>query len=647
MLAIVGKQVTMEEECHGLHIDVSAVLSTILSELGAVTEYRVLRDSLPQRLAVLLQCRCVLLYQPVGETLQFVAGSFAEQRGWSGELLAVAHINPISFSSALPEARAWRDRRIVYFPVNRPTQVALPLMYRQCLVGVLTAFLAGPEREGQTAVYWSVEESAALEVIAGIVALLLENTRLLERDLARIHELSLLNSISNQINCSPYEWEHLRNSVLQRVREIAHADLCMLVMPAMSVALEDEASWITPALREMLFAHFRASEAPESLIIERPGHTQDTQVMAYLEQLPSDIKTFFALPLLSNHLAEQGEGALLRASSGTQPERMQKPGVPGMIVGGYRQAYKLRREEEMMLQVLANQTCTAMERYHLEEEKRRLDRLALLGEMAANVAHEVRNPLASIKTSMQMLRDDLVGSIAQPEASEQARWAQTSIEVVLKEVERLDAIVRDLLLFARPRQLHRVQCDLTAVCDRVLDLLQPQCAAAKVVVHRNFADLPAVWVDIGQMEQILFNLVTNALQAMPDGGVLTITCRSISPDLASQPGLTGSMLETYSPYYHGTGGSSPQQGPASSALAWVEIAISDTGVGIAPEQIGRIFQPFFTTKAHGIGLGLAITRRLVEDHGGYIRVEGRFGYGATIIVRLPVLADHGQPGEII
>lgn len=631
----------MEEECHGQHIDVPAVLSTILSELGAMTDYRTLRDSLPRCLAIVLKCRCVLLYQQVGETLQFVAGSFAEQPGWSGELLAVAHINPIYFTCAVPEACAWCDRRVVYFPSTRPTQVAIPLMYRQRVIGVLCAFHAQPGHEGQPAAYWCVDESTSLEAIAGTVALLLENSRLLERDRARIRELSLLNSISNQINCSFYEWEQLRSIVLQLVREISHADLCALLTPTMPAPSAEETSWITPVLREMMFKYFQTCESSAALIIERPGHTQDMQTMAYLDQLPADVKTFFALPLLSKHTTGRQEGSLPGGNNGIKPENVQQPAVLGMIVGGYRQACKLGREEEIMLQVVASQASTVMEKQRLEEEQRRLDRLASLGEMAANVAHEVRNPLASIKTSMQMLMDDLAGNQAVQETSEQAAWAQTSIEVVLKEVERLDAIVRDLLLFARPRQLHRVKCDVVEICERVLELLQPQCEAANVAVHRVFADLPALWVDVGQLEQILFNLFTNALQAMPDGGVLTVTCQSIVADHICPYSQETGVIETYNPSScHGKSEVPSQQGTGGSWGQWVEIAISDTGMGISPEQIGRIFQPFFTTKAHGIGLGLAITRRLVEDHGGYICVEGRSGYGATIIVRLPVIEEH-------
>jgi signal transduction histidine kinase len=172
---------------------------------------------------------------------------------------------------------------------------------------------------------------------------------------------------------------------------------------------------------------------------------------------------------------------------------------------------------------------------------------------------------------------------------------------VLKEVERLDAIVRDLLLFAKPRQLYRTPCNLLELSDHVLRMMQMQYEEAGIVVHRNYQPVPAVRVDVAQLEQVLFNLYLNAVQAMPDGGVLSISCQEI-PD-------------------------------------WLELIVSDSGVGISPDQLEHIFQPFFTTKAHGIGLGLPITRRLVEDHHGYIFVESQLGYGTTITVKLPLMED--------
>jgi PAS domain S-box-containing protein len=285
----------------------------------------------------------------------------------------------------------------------------------------------------------------------------------------------------------------------------------------------------------------------------------------------------------------------------------------------------------------------------LEEEQRRLDRLALLGEMAAGMAHEVRNPLACIKTSMQMLK------VEWPETADEE--VQESIEVVLKEVERLDTIVRDLLLFARPARLQRVRCNLPELCDRVLRLLQRQCSEACVLVQRVYEPLPPLWLDVAQLEQVLLNLCINAIQAMSEGGMLTVACRCINSECALNEDPRSEV--SYSPVPVSVAGMMSEganRPPVSSAAIsiprsriwtsnpgqqeethWIELAVGDSGPGIAPEHVERIFQPFFTTKAHGIGLGLSITRRLVEDHQGYLRVEGRVGYGTTMLVRLPVV----------
>jgi signal transduction histidine kinase len=637
------------------------IVRALLNEFGASTEYRVLRDSLPRSLATLLRCRCVLLYQRMGETLQLVAGSFADEPGWSASLLAVAHINPISLNGAGPEACAWRERHMVMEPCEQPTLVALPLMYRHRGIGVMVALRMNDDGRGNDA--WAPDETRTMDVIADVVALLLENTRLLERDRERIHELSLLNSISNQMNGALYERERLQNIIVQRTKEISLADLCTVIEPGQSSMT---ASWVTPALRELLLRHFHEQQTP--LMIERPGDGSAPLIAACLRYLPVDVKTFFAFPLLSSQET---------ASRDTGVVQKVVPEVLGIIVGAYHHTWKLRGEEIVLLQVFFNQASAVLKNiqlmaevveamtsvYRLEEEKRRLDRLAALGEMAANVAHEVRNPLASIKTAMQMLGDELVSSrVLQPvhtsSTVDQALYsdghggqsvvcdvqagALESIDVVLKEVERLDTIVRELLQFARPRQLHRSCCNITELSDRVLHLLQRQCSEANVVVQRMYAPVPLVRVDIAQMEQVLLNLYMNALQAMPDGGSLTIACHLLargqvlhearkvktSGFSASDTCVTGMHLSM------------------RDGCQWLELTVSDTGPGIAPDQVERIFQPFFTTKAHGIGLGLAITRRLVEDHGGYIRVEGHFGYGATLSVCIPLLPDdEGEEGN--
>jgi PAS domain S-box-containing protein len=796
---------TMKVEQEGERIDVAAALRTLLHDFNAMIDYRTLRDNLPRCLATLCRCRCVLLYLRVENTLQLVSGSFDDVPGWSSALLAVAHVNPIDIQSDESEACAWREQRVVQQPVIGPvTYLAVPLIHRRRSVGVLV-LLRGHEKTDDALEYpsyWTADAEADVISVACVVALLLEDTRLLEHDRERIYELSLLNSISSQMNRSVFDIERLRSVVLQRTREISKANICEVLETSTHLG---DGSWITPRLRTLLFQRFREQRSLQPIIIERPGDGKQTYMNDCVEELPTHTNTFFAFPLLSSQsLTPLTTGSsVLRNVDDSSAER--ETPLFGCIVGGYDHPWKMRQSEIALLQVVASQASAVLENMHLvddamqarnearqllhqvledqhlhalilesvpsgliatdqngcihtfnraaaiilgyhpyevlgqplqkildiramiasetmtttvrptaiwqqeafltgmhigeaqsetmittdrygrelvldvdvralydaastqmgllttftdvtlmhrlEEEKHRLDRLASLGEMAASVAHEVRNPLASIKTSMQMLHDDLLADnvpIATPEQDESQReWMQSSVSVVLKEVKRLDTIVRDLLLFASPRQLHRTRCDIVELCEQVFTLVQQHCTDANVEVHRIFDEFPPLWIDTGQIEQVLLNLYLNAIQAMPDGGVLTLACHYISTEQALYDTAGSDCPPTQKP--------SGSSGTAVSAYSWLidqhvtqkefrvdrwlEIIIRDTGAGIAADQLPHIFQPFYTTKAHGIGLGLAITRRLVEDHGGYLRIESQLGYGATVAVRMPFFAE--------
>ena len=663
-------------------LDTPAIISAILAEWSAVTDYRVLRDSLPRRLAHLLRCCCVLLYQYNSETLQFVSGSFDDVPGWSTALLAIAHINPIDINSDVPEARAWQTHRATLSSVEGASSepVAVPLIYRQRAIGVLVAYrnvedttqqnryattgtLSMKPATHEKAACWSVIDLPAIEAIAGVVAMLLENTRFLERDRRRIHELSLMNSVASQLSSVGYDPERIYTVITQRTREITSVDLCTVITPITPL---ESIPWITLALKEKLFDRLgkQREEHSAPLIIERPG---EAHTVEYWHHLPANIKTFFAIPLILHenigHTTVLGSIPSFLHLTSHESRYVQGAKVLGVVVGAYYKPWKLRREELVLLQVLANQASAALENFYLltevvearnearkllrqvldavatmrrmEEEKRRLDRLASLGEMAASVAHEVRNPLASIKTSMQMLKDDLEDAARHARQGDGGAYvneeAQESVSIVLKEVERLDAIVRDLLLFAKPRQLHCVVCNLRELSDHVLQVMQPRCLELGVTVRREYTDVPPAYADIAQMEQVLFNLYTNAMQAMPEGGVLTVSCQVISMERAN--GLPVDHVKEGDITF-GT-----PIGIYSERQCWLELAVSDTGVGILPDQLKRIFQPFFTTKAHGIGLGLPITRRLIEDHRGHLLVKSQPGSGATFCVRLPIVEE--------
>ena len=230
----------------------------------------------------------------------------------------------------------------------------------------------------------------------------------------------------------------------------------------------------------------------------------------------------------------------------------------------------------------------------LERDAAMQQRLAAVGQMAAGIAHEIRNPLASMSGSIQILRQEL------PLSSEQEQL----MDIVLRESERLNTTIRSFLAYARPQRFQIARFDLRrAVNDTVL-LLRNSSEIHEG--HEIVADVPAepLWyeADEGQIKQILWNLATNGLRAMPDGGRLTMSAA------------------------------------AEAATGAVVLSVRDAGVGIPAEEIDGMFQPFHGSFAKGSGLGLAIVHRIVTDYSGDIRVASEPGVGTTIAVRLPARA---------
>jgi two-component system sensor histidine kinase PilS (NtrC family) len=239
----------------------------------------------------------------------------------------------------------------------------------------------------------------------------------------------------------------------------------------------------------------------------------------------------------------------------------------------------------------------------LEDEMRRKEWLANLGEMSAGMAHEIRNPLGALAGAMQMLRKDLHAD----------ETSQRLMDIAIREANRLDSIITEFLQYARPPALNLGEFDLNKVLAETLDLVQHEARTREnITIETSLADgiLPGQ-VDQDQMKQVFWNLATNAFDAMPNGGRLTIATGSRSVDIA------GRKTEV------------------------VEISFQDTGEGIPKKNLDKIFLPFFTTKSHGFGLGLAAVHRIVDLHGGWIKVESRESQGARFVVCLPRTANAG------
>jgi len=229
-----------------------------------------------------------------------------------------------------------------------------------------------------------------------------------------------------------------------------------------------------------------------------------------------------------------------------------------------------------------------------QEEARRSERLAALGQLTAGLAHEIRNPLAVIKGSAETLMRRLQS--ADPLSTELAGY-------ISSEVNRLNTIVTRFLNFARPLKLEKRPTQIPSVLDRALKVASERWPEAKVEVSRRYSgNLPEMIIDPDLCEQAFANLVLNAYEAMTDaGGRLTVRGAAANSD-----GRRG-----------------------------VEVGIEDTGPGIPPELHGQIFNPFFTTKKEGVGLGLSLVSKIVDDHRGWIRVSSEPGKGACFRVFLP------------
>jgi two-component system sensor histidine kinase PilS (NtrC family) len=244
----------------------------------------------------------------------------------------------------------------------------------------------------------------------------------------------------------------------------------------------------------------------------------------------------------------------------------------------------------------------------MERDLRRSEKLAAIGQLSASIAHEIRNPLASISGSIQVLQRRT------PTLADD-REAQRLMQIVLRETDRLNTLITDFLLYARPAPRHVIAVPLADLVDDVLRMFEA-VRPRDVTVETRLAPGLLLRADPEQLRQVLWNLVLNAAQAMEKGGRLEI--RAEAAGGPPQEALSGRRNEE------------------QAQPEWVEIAVSDEGVGIPMDALDRIFDPFFTTKRGGSGLGLAIVHRIVEQHAGNLRVESTPGAGTRIHVRLPV-----------
>lgn len=256
------------------------------------------------------------------------------------------------------------------------------------------------------------------------------------------------------------------------------------------------------------------------------------------------------------------------------------------------------REERNLLDAVAREVALIIERKEAEEAESKLqdqlrhaDRLATIGQLAAGVAHELNEPLGNVLGFAQLIA----------KAPELPTQAERDVEKIISSTLHAREIVKKLMFFARQMPPEKVKCDLNQIVEDGIYFLGARCAKAGIELMRDLAiDLPAIIADPSQLHQVLINLAVNSMQAMPEGGSLTISTRADDEH--------------------------------------VSLVVEDTGTGMSDDVIKQIFVPFFTTKDidEGTGLGLAVVHGIVSSHGGTIEVESKLGHGSRFEVRLPM-----------
>lgn len=230
----------------------------------------------------------------------------------------------------------------------------------------------------------------------------------------------------------------------------------------------------------------------------------------------------------------------------------------------------------------------------MEQAVRRAEKLSAVGQLAAGIAHEIRNPLASMSGSIQMLRDELVLD------QENKRL----MDIILSEMERLNGLITEFLNYAKPYKPQKEEVDLSSVMEETIDIFEKGLSQEqRVMIKKEITPEVKVYGEQEKLREVFWNLFNNAAQSMPEGGELMVFLKNT----------------------------------ANTAVA----AITDSGEGIEKDDLGRVFEPFFTTKTSGTGLGLATVYRVVEAHDGEIGVKSEKGEGTTFTVRLPLIKGRG------
>lgn len=450
------------------------------------------------------------------------------------------------------------------------SMLSVPMCIKDRVIGVINCYTSYPHS-------FSKSEEEMLTTVANQAAICIENSGLMETlDIDEILRL-VLEGITKNIG-----FDRARLYLVNEKRNILECKMAVGIdeerIKGIALRLDPEDSVVARSIFEK-----------QPFII--PNASKDPRVNFLIKQ-KFNLHSLVVIPLL---VKEKALGAI--AADFVDPNKsITKEALESMMV--FAQQAGLAIHNAFMYQELKTFSHQMEEKIQkttadlskTEAQLIRSEKLAALGQLAAGIAHEIRNPLTSINILIHSLTENLSSGNSQKE----------DLKVIEEEIHRINEIVDQFLRFAKPAPPLLKKADVISIFEETLQLLRPQIEKQGIVIQKEFQPLPPILMDREQMKQVILNLLLNAVQAMPKGGNLVL------------------------------------KGHIPEGDRWIRLSIQDSGVGISCEDINKLFDPFFSTKEGGMGLGLSIAHRIIDQHHGKIEVESTPGEGTLFTVWLPI-----------
>ena len=450
------------------------------------------------------------------------------------------------------------------------SMLSVPMCIKDRVIGVINCYTSYPHS-------FSKNEEEMLSTVANQAAICIENSGLMETlDIDEILRL-ILEGVTKNIG-----FDRARLYLVNEKRNVLECKMAVGIdeerIKGITLRLDPEESVVARSIFEK-----------QPFVI--PDASKDPRVNPVIKE-KFNLHSLVVIPLL---VKEKALGAI--AADFVEPNKnITKEALESMMVFAQQaglaihNAFMYQELKTFSQQMEEKIQKTSSDLSKTEAQLIRSEKLAALGQLAAGIAHEIRNPLTSINILIHSLTENL--------PTEDSRWED--LKVIEEEILRINEIVDQFLRFAKPAPPLLVKAEVVSIVEETLQLLRPQIEKQRILVQKEFQSLPPILMDREQMKQVILNLLLNGVQAMPKGGHLSL------------------------------------KGHIPEGDHWIKLSIQDSGIGIPPEDIGRLFDPFFSTKEGGVGLGLSIAHRIIDQHRGKIEVESALGKGTLFTVWLPV-----------